>query len=181
MSNRLLGLMALVFLLAITLSAQNTGIISGRATDPTGLVVPGVKITVTQIETNVDSLSETNAEGLFRVPSLRPGTYRVTATAAGFKKATRDGVILRIGDNLNVEIALEVGAVTETVEVSGALPLLETQTSAGGQVMGGDYFYELPNYQHWQKGVLYYTPQVQTSNAPWPGSLGNFNFNGGSS
>lgn len=181
MSNRVLGLMALVFLLAITLSAQSTGIISGRATDPTGLVVPGVKITVTQTDTNVDSLSETNSEGLFRVPSLRPGPYRVTATAAGFKKATRDGVLLRIGENLNVEIALEVGAVTETVEVSGALPLLETQTSSSGQVMSGDYFYELPNYQHWQKGVLYYTPQVQTSNAPWPGSLGNFNFNGGGS
>jgi hypothetical protein len=181
MSNRFVGLIALVFLLAITLSAQNTGIISGRITDPTGAVVPGVKITVTQNETNVSSPSETNTEGLFRVPSLRPGTYKVTASAPGFKTAARDGVILRIGDNLNVEMTLEVGAITDSVEVSGALPLLETQTSTSGQVMSGDYFYELPNYQHWQKGVLYYTPQVQTSNAPWPGSLGNFNFNGGQS
>src|SRR5512140_3490130 len=147
MSNRLVVLIALVFLLASTLSAQNTGIISGKVTDPTGLVVPGVKITVTQTDTHVDALSETNADGLFRVPSLRPGPYRVSAVASGFKKNTRDGLILRIGDNLNVELALEVGAVTETVEVSGALPLLETQTSTGGQVMGGDYFYELPNYQ----------------------------------
>ena len=62
-----------------------------------------------------------------------------------------------------------------------ALPLLDTQTSSTGQVMEGSYFYQLPNYQHWEKGVLYYTPQVQTSNSPWPGSLGNWNINGGQS
>ncbi len=47
--------------------------------------------------------------------------------------------------------------------------------------MEGDYFYKLPNYQHWEKGVLYYTPQVESSNAPWPGSLGNWNINGANS
>ena len=144
-------------------------------------MVAGAKITVTQTDTNVDSPSETNSEGLFLVPSLRPGPYKVTAAAAGFKKNTRDGLILRIGENQSVEMKLEVGALTETVEVSGTLPLLDTQTSAGGQVMGGDYFYQLPNYQHWEKGVLYYTPQVQQANGAWPGALGNFNFNGGQS
>ena len=63
--------------------------------------------------------------------------------------------------------------------MTSAAPLLDTQTSSTGQVMEGDYFSKLPNYQHWEKGVLYYTPQVQTSNAPWPGSLGNWNINGG--
>ena len=45
--------------------------------------------------------------------------------------------------------------------------------------MAGEYFYKLPNYQHWSRGVLYYTPQVGSTNAPWPGSLGNWNINGG--
>jgi hypothetical protein len=57
--------------------------------------------------------------------------------------------------------------------------LLDTQTSSTGQVMEGEYFYKLPNYQHWSRGVLYYTPQVGSTNAPWPGSLGNWNINGG--
>ena len=183
MRNRLaIGLIALVFLLAMPVLAQNnTGIISGRVTDPSGAVVPNAQITVTQTETNVDVASATNSDGLFRVPSLINGPYKVTITAAGFKKQVRDGLTLRIGENLNVEVKLEVGSVSEAVEVTSALPLLDTQTSSTGQVMEGDYFYKLPNYQHWEKGVLYYTPQVQHSNAAWPGSLGNWNINGGQS
>ena len=176
------GLIALVLVLAMPVLAQNnTGIISGRVTDPTGAVVPGAQITVTQTDTNVDNVSETNSEGLFRVPSLRDGPYRVTVTASGFKKAVREGFSLRIDENLNLELTLDVGAVSETIQVTSSIPLLDTQTSSTGQVMEGDYFYELPNYQHWEKGVLYYTPQVETNNAPWPGSLGNWNINGANS
>jgi hypothetical protein len=175
-------LLALVVLIAAPVLAQNnTGIISGRITDPSGAVVPDAQIVVTQTETNVDVRSASNSDGLFRVPSLINGPYKVAITASGFKKQVRDGLTLRIGENLNVEVRLEVGSVSEAVEVTSALPLLETQTSSTGQVMGGDYFYKLPNYQHWQKGVLYYTPQVQHSNAAWPGSLGNWNINGGQS
>jgi hypothetical protein len=183
MHNRLaIGLLALLLLLAMPVFPQSTtGIISGRITDSSGAVVPNAQITVTRTDTNLESVSVSNADGLFRVPSLTTGPYRVAATANGFKKQVRDGLTLRIGENLNVEMKLEVGAVTEAVEVTSALPLLDTQTSSSGQVMEGEYFYQLPNYQHWAKGVLYYTPQVETSNAPWPGSLGNWNFNGGQS
>ena len=181
-NRKAVGLIALFLLLAMPMLAQNnTGILSGRVTDPSGAVIPNAQVTVTQAETNVDTQSATNSEGLFRIPSLINGPYRVTVIAAGFKKQVRDGITLRIGENLNVEVKLDVGAVSEAVEVTSALPLLETQTSSTGQVMEGDYFYKLPNYQHWEKGVLYYTPQVQTSNAPWPGSLGNWNINGGQS
>ena len=180
MRNRLgVGLLALIFLLAMPGYAQlSTGIISGRVTDSTGAVVPGAQIMVTQAETNVQSPSETNTDGEYRVPGLRDGTYKVTVTKTGFKQSVRDGIILRIGENLGYDVKLDVGAVTESVEVTSALPLLETQTSSTGQVMEGAYFYELPNYQHWEKGVLYYTPQVESTNAPWPGSLGNWNING---
>ena len=180
MRNRLaIGLIALILILAMPMAAQNnTGIISGRVTDASGAVVPNAQITVTQTETNVDAVSATNTDGLFRVPSLINGPYKVTITASGFKKQVHDGLTLRIGENLNVEVKLDVGSVSEAVEVTSALPLLETQTSSSGQVMEGDYFYKLPNYQHWEKGVLFYTPQVGSSNSPWPGSLGNWNING---
>ena len=130
MRNRLgIGLIALVLLLAMPVLAQNnTGIISGRVTDQSGAVVPNAQITVTQTDTNVEAASATNSDGLYRVPSLRDGPYRVTVTAAGFKKAVRDGLTLRIGENLNVEMTLEVGAVSEAVEVTAsqneALPVL---------------------------------------------------------
>ena len=152
----------LIFSFATPLLAQNAGIISGRVTDPSGAVVPNGQITVTETDKNVDALSVTNSDGLFRVPSLIDGPYRVTVVAQGFKKEVRDGLTLRIGENLNLEIKLQVGSTAESIEVSGAAPLLDTQTSSTGQVMEGDYFYKLPNYQHWEKGVLYYTPQVQT-------------------
>ena len=182
MSKRIAGLPALVLLLATSLFAQNnTGIITGRITDQTGAVVPNAEITVTQTDTGVDSVSQSNSEGLYRVPGLRDGPYKVTVTASGFKKAVREGFALQIGQILDVAINLEVGALTESVTVVNSIPLLETQTSSTGQVMEGSYFYELPNYQHWEKGVLYYTPNVETSNAPWPGSLGNWNINGANS
>ena len=180
MRNRLVVGVAALLLLALPVLAQNnTGIISGRVTDPSGAVIPDAQITVTHIETNVDAVSATNSDGLFRVPSLLNGAYKVAITAAGFKKQVRDGLTLRIGENLNVDIRLEVGSVSDSVEVTSALPLLETQSSSTGQVMAGEYFYKLPNYQHWSRGVLYYTPQVGSTNAPWPGSLGNWNINGG--
>src|ERR1700682_4266851 len=144
------GLVALVLLLAMPVLAQNnTGIISGRVTDPSGAGVPNAQITVTQTETNVDAVSATNSDGLFRVPSLIDGPYRLTVTAAGFKKEVQNGLALRIGEHLNVEITLQVGAVSDAMEVTSALPLLDTQPSSTGQVMEGDYFYKLPNYQHW--------------------------------
>ena len=88
-----IGLIALILVFAMPVLAQtNTGIISGRVTDPTGAVVPNAQITVTQTETNVDAASETNSDGLYRVPSLINGPYKVTVTAAGFKKQVRDGL-----------------------------------------------------------------------------------------
>jgi hypothetical protein len=179
--NRLgTGLLALTFLLAGRGFAQiDTGVISGRVTDPSGAVVPAAQVTIVQTDSNTESKSETNSDGVYRVPSLRPGPYRVSVTAAGFKASVRDGLTLRIGENLGLDVKLDVGAVTESINVTNSLPLLETQTSSTGQVMAGEYLYQLPNYQHWEKGVLYYTPQVQHSNAAWPGSLSNWSINGG--
>jgi hypothetical protein len=125
------ALLILVLLLATATFAQiDTGIISGKVVDPSGAVVPGAQITVTQIETNTQSVGQTNEDGMFRVPSLKSGSYRINVTAAGFKGLTREGLILRIGENLAVDLRLEVGAVTESIEVVNQLPLLETQSSS---------------------------------------------------
>src|SRR5665213_1533289 len=87
------GLPALVLMSAVSMLAQNNaGIISGRVTDPSGAVVPNAQITVTETDKNIDALSVTNSDGLFRVPSLVDGPYRVTIVAQGFKKDIRDGL-----------------------------------------------------------------------------------------
>ena len=142
MQNRFLTglLLALVLFIALPAIAQDTGIITGRVQDPSGAVVVGATVSIVNIATNIDNPSQTNDEGLFRVPALRPGAYRVTISAAGFKKFVRDSVDLRVGATLPVNVSLEVGATSDTVEVSAATPLLETETSSTGTVMEGDFF-----------------------------------------
>src|SRR4051812_15903642 len=106
---------ALTLVLFATLASAQVGssTISGRITDPTGAVVPRVNVSIVQTETNYQFTAVTNEDGLFRVPSLSPGTYRVTFEGAGFKKTVREGVDLRAGDVLAVDTMLQVGNVTE--------------------------------------------------------------------
>jgi hypothetical protein len=174
-------LLGLVVLLAVPAIAQDTGIITGRVQDPTGAVVVGAQVSIIHVETNIDNPSRTNDEGMFRVPALRPGIYRVAITAAGFKKYMRESVDLRVGVTLPVNANLEVGATSDTVEVTAATPLLETETSSTGTVIEGDYLYRMPNFQRNAKGMLYLTPGVTVSGFGYAGFLGGFSINGESS
>src|SRR4051794_11093392 len=83
-------------------SQLDTATISGRVSDSSGGVVPGAQVTVVNTETNFENSTVSNADGLFRVPTLRPGPYRVEVKLAGFKAFVRDGLDLRVGDNLAV-------------------------------------------------------------------------------
>ena len=104
--TRLLSL--LVFTSAIALlHGQNTGTITGTVTDPSGAAVPNVKVLVVQTDTNFESRAVTNGEGIYRVQSLQPGTYRVTFEGAGFKRVVRSGVDLNVGVVLPVNATLK--------------------------------------------------------------------------
>ena len=92
------------------------------------------------------------------MPYLQPGTYRLTVEAAGFKRYVRDGIVVRIGEIPRVDVALEVGAVTESVNVSGAAPLLETETAGAGQVLDGDLLVKIPVSQKRAIRILFYMP-----------------------
>src|SRR5512141_1807670 len=111
-------LLTLVLLFAVPAFSQDTSTITGRVLDPTGAVVVGAQVTIVNTATNIESPSVTNGEGMYRVPSLRPGTYRVTISATGFKKFVREGVDLRSGTTLPVNASLDIGAVSDTVEVT---------------------------------------------------------------
>lgn len=96
----------------------DTGTITGRVMDPTGAAIPGVQVSLVQTETNFRFAAVTNSEGIYRVQSLQPGTYRVTFEAAGFKRGVQDSIALSVGDVRPVDATMEVGAVTESVEVT---------------------------------------------------------------
>jgi hypothetical protein len=152
---------ALLLVFALAAWAQlDTGTIAGRVNDSTGAVVANAQISIVQTDMNFETLSQTNETGLYRAQSLRPGPYRVTVTAPGFKRFVREGMALRVGDVLELNLALEVGAVTESVEVTDTLPLLDTETSATGALLQGTYAYALPNYKREVWKTMYYTPGI---------------------
>ena len=137
-----------------------TSTITGRVTDATTAVIPGVPITVIHTETNFTFNATTNAEGIYRVLSLQPGMYRLIYEAPGFKRLVRDNVELQTGDTLAVNAILEVGSVTESIEVSAATQLLETETSATGDVISGETMYDLPMFQRYTNWALTVVPGV---------------------
>jgi hypothetical protein len=164
---------------AAALNAQiGTSTITGRVVDPTGAVVPAVNVSIVQEGTNFTSTAVTNAEGLYRVLSLQPGKYRMTFEAAGFKKAVREDVELRTGDTLAVDMTMQVGNVSESIEVSGAVALLETETSSTGTVISGNVLYDMPLYQRYINSTLNLVPGMTTGGYAYGGSLGSYHLAG---
>src|SRR5437764_10479746 len=129
---------AVALALAVASSAAGQefrGAITGRVSDKSGGVLPGVTVTATNVATNVSSTTVTTGEGLFTIPYLTAGTYSVAAELSGFKKSVRSGIDVRIGDRLVVDLTLEVGQLEETVLVTAASPLLELGSASAGQVI----------------------------------------------
>jgi hypothetical protein len=177
MRKTILILLSLGLSLALWAQIEN-GNITGRVTDPTGAVVVGAQVTVTQTAMNFETVTVTNEEGLYRALNLRPGPYRITITAPGFKKLVRDGIDLRIGQTLAVNLVLEVGTLTESIEVRAQAQLLESETSATGATLRGDYFYSLPNYQKHPEAVLFFTPGITFASNAFTGNMGSLQVNG---
>ena len=96
-----------------------TGSITGTVTDPSGAVAPGVKVTVTQLETNRTVTATTRADGVYLATALPVGDYRVDGQAPGFKRAVHTGIKLEMNQTAVIAIALEIGTTTERVEVVG--------------------------------------------------------------
>ena len=141
----------------------STATISGRVTDSTGAVVAGAQMTVTSAETQFKSAAQTNSEGLYRIQSLLPGTYQVSCESPGFKKAVESGISLHVGDVLPVDLVLQVGATTESVEVNAQATLLESETSTVGTLTEGDTLYKLNLYQRYITNTLSIVPGVTNS------------------
>ena len=120
------------------------GAITGRITDPSGAVIANVEVRATNAETGVPAAAKTNEAGTYFMPFLPPGTYTITAEVTGFKRLVRENVQIRVGETVDLPLRLEVGAVTEAVEVHAETPLLETANASLGQVVDQRRVLELP-------------------------------------
>jgi carboxypeptidase family protein len=137
--------LAVAIVLAFTSLAAaqgTTGSISGRIVDPQGLAVPGATVTVTGPQGTRTGV--TDSDGRFNVPFLTPGTYAIKAELQGFKTFERRDIAVRLEQTVDLPITMQVGGLTETVEVTGASPVVDTQTTTAGANLDSAMLSRLP-------------------------------------
>jgi hypothetical protein len=133
-----------MFLCSFPAAASPVGSVAGVVKDASGAVVPQVKLTLTSTATNSHLTVLTNPEGEFQFLQLPPATYKLTAEASGFKKETVASVLVQVDQITHVDLTLEVGNVTETVQVEAASPILETDKTTLSSVVDSTNIANLP-------------------------------------
>ena len=160
-SSRGLCVFVLSLCLAPAVFAQmETASLSGRVTDPNGAVVPHALIEAIENNTNVRTTTETNGDGLYYLPSLRPGNYRVVVSKDGFRQVIQAEVVLHVQDVLTLNFGLQIGSVSETVTVTGGAPLINTQDATVSTVVDRQFVENLPLNGRSFQTLIQLTPGV---------------------
>ncbi|MCI0623929.1 MAG: carboxypeptidase-like regulatory domain-containing protein [Acidobacteria bacterium] len=137
-----------------------TASLEGVVKDTTGAVINGARARITHTGTNVVVEVLTGEEGRFLAPALPAGPYSLTVEAPGFKKAQRSGITLQVNQAARIELVLEVGEVTDTIEVTAQAPLLESTSSSVGHVVDNARIVNLPLNQRNPFALAYLVPGV---------------------
>ena len=137
--------LTLVLIGVLPASAQvDTGTILGTVSDTSGARVAGATVTLTNEGTNVALSTTTGDDGGYKFTPVRIGTYKLTVTMQGFQTNTQKGVAVNVGQSVVADFALKPGAVSETIEVTAAVPVLQTQEASVGQVVDSKAVNDLP-------------------------------------
>src|SRR5215470_15348110 len=131
-------------LISTSLWADVTGAITGVVRDPRQAVVTGAKVQITNVQTNVSEDTTTGADGSYHFLALSPGSYKITATATGFRAYNATDITVQVNDQLRIDITLQVGAIAETVDVSASAAHIETETTQLGDVIDSKKMLALP-------------------------------------
>ena len=121
-----------------------TGTLLGNLTDSSGGTVPGVSVTATEVQTNVSRTTVSNEAGAYTFSSLPNGRYTVSAELQGFKKVIRQNVQVDVNTTIRVDMTMEVGAMTESVNVAAETPLLQTDRTDTGRIIESKMVTDLP-------------------------------------
>src|SRR5262249_33123306 len=106
-----------------------TGQITGRVSDPSGAVIAGASVVLTNPATNLQRDTTSNIDGLFNIPALPPGIYNLQVEAKGFPKQVRERIELQVGQVAEINFLLQIGNVAETIQVVGGAPVLQSETA----------------------------------------------------
>src|SRR6185369_13936307 len=154
---KLFSVSLLVFALSAIAFAQSTttGSIGGVVTNPAKEVVPGASVTVKNVDTNKEDTATTDDTGRFKVANLQPGRYAVTISSSGFSPLTQENVVVEVGLETKLEVALQVGPVTGTVDVSAEAPVINTSQQDFSTNINQTSINELPiNGRRWSNFAL---------------------------
>lgn len=165
-------------LLPLSVWGQETrGTILGRITDPSGAVIAGAEVRATNVATGVSAVAKTNDAGNFTLPYLLPGTYTIQSELTGFKKFIREGIQVRVNDTVEVNIELQVGSTSESIQVTAETPLLSTAESSLGQVIDERRVVELPSFGGSPMVLVQLAPGIINSTNLRLAKAGSFSIN----
>lgn len=122
----------------------DTALLRGTVTDSTGAVVPGATVTMTNVATGVSEKRPTDGAGRYLFADLKPAVYTAKVEATGFKTLIQDKIVLRVGQQTDLDLKLEVGQISQQVEVTAEAPLLNTVSGALGTEVSGQYMINMP-------------------------------------
>jgi hypothetical protein len=174
---------ACLLVAALPASAQfDTATVVGTVKDNSGGVIPGATVTLTNKDTGVTTVRVTEANGSFEFITVRIGRYKVTAELQGFSTAVADNIQVTVGARQRVDLQLSPGQLSETVQVVGTSPVLETDSSQRGQLITGRQAVELPLNGREYSALALLSPGVRLSQLNTGGTTtpreGSFNVNG---
>ena len=157
------GWLVLLLLAAAVLALAQSpqGRIVGRVTDQTGAIVPQATVTITNIETASARVLKTNEAGDYVAPNLAPGLYSITITAQSFRAAQRTGIRLEVATDIRSDFTLRPGVVSETVQVTGEQPMIDTVSPVLGGTLTNKAINELPLQGRDIQNLLALRPGVQ--------------------
>jgi hypothetical protein len=133
---------------SLAVAQESRATLGGRVSDATGAVIPDATVVVISDDTGVKQQTNTNKQGNWAVQFLLPGAYHFTVTAAGFKTEDRGGITLQTSDYKQIDVHLEIGSSSQTVEVTAEAPLIDTTAATSGTVITKEEITELPSSSH---------------------------------
>jgi hypothetical protein len=165
----------LVFLVLLVMSISTprvsgqvdvaTATLKGTVSDPNGAVIPGATMTATNIEKGTTRTAKTSADGTYRIPLLQPGSYQVEAEMAGFDKLVATNIQLTVGQSLEYNVTLRIGAITNVVDVTTEAPLIQAEQTQQANTINKVQVENLPNISRNFTQNVFTLPGVSSSDA----------------
>jgi hypothetical protein len=143
-SNAIVAFVALSYAVQLMGQGVDTALLRGTVKDSSGAVIPNVTVTMTNVATGVSEKRPTDQGGRYLFADLKPAIYTATVEATGFKTTIQENIVLRVGQQTDLDLTLEVGEISQRVEVSAESPLLNTVSGALGTEVSGQYMINMP-------------------------------------